>query len=55
MILIAYHMLESSISAYIERSDNELKMTANKKIENKDAHLLMLPAVAHKPDSLAYP
>jgi hypothetical protein len=30
MVLIAYYMLESSIGAYIEWSDNELTMTANK-------------------------
>jgi hypothetical protein len=30
MIPIAYHMLESSIGAYIEWLDNELTMTANK-------------------------
>jgi hypothetical protein len=46
MVLIAYHMLESSIGAYIEWSDDELTMTANKKIKYKDAHLVMLPAVA---------
>ena len=56
MILIAYHMLESSIGAYIEWLINELMMTANK-IEYKDACLVMLPvdAITHKPDSLAYP
>ena len=30
MVLIAYHMLESSIGAYIEWLVNELTMTANK-------------------------
>jgi hypothetical protein len=30
MALIAYHMLESSIGAYIEWLDNKLMMTANK-------------------------
>jgi hypothetical protein len=30
MILIAYHLLESSIGAYIEGLDNELMMIANK-------------------------
>jgi hypothetical protein len=30
MVLIAYHLLESSISAYIEWLANELRMTANK-------------------------
>jgi hypothetical protein len=38
-------MLESSICAYIEWLVNELMMTANK-IKYKDAHLVMLPAVA---------
>ena len=54
--LIAYHLLESSIGAYIEWLVNELMMAANK-IEYKDAHLVMLPAdvITHKPDSLAYP
>ena len=42
MVLIAYHMLESSISAYIEWLVNELMMTANK-ITYKDARLVMLP------------
>jgi hypothetical protein len=31
MVLIAYHLLESSLSAYIEWSINEPMMTANKK------------------------
>ena len=42
MILIAYHLLESSIGAYIEWLVNELMMTANK-IEYKDTRLVMLP------------
>ena len=42
MVLIAYHLLESSIGAYIEWLVNELMMTANK-IEYKDTHLVMLP------------
>ena len=42
MVLIAYHMLESSISDYIEWLVNKLMMTANK-IEYKDARLVMLP------------
>ena len=42
LVLIAYHMLESSIGAYLEWLDNELMMTANK-IEYKDAHLVILP------------
>ena len=41
MILIAYHLLESSIGVYIEWLVNELMMTANK-IKYKDAHLVML-------------
>ena len=39
--LIAYHLVESSIGAYIEWLVNELMMTANK-IEYKDAYLVML-------------
>ena len=56
MVLIAYHMLESSICAYIEWLVNELMMTTNK-IEYKDARLVILPAdaITHKPDSLVYP
>ena len=56
MILIAYHLLESSTGAYIEWLVNELIMTASK-IEYKDALLVMLPtdAITHKPDSHAYP
>ena len=56
LVLIAYHLLESSIGAYIEWIVNELMMTANK-IEYKDARLVMLPAdaITHKSDSLAYP
>ena len=42
IILIAYHLLESSISAYIEWLVNKLMMTTNK-IEYKDARLVMLP------------
>jgi hypothetical protein len=30
MVLIAYHLLESSIGVYIERLVNKLMMTANK-------------------------
>ena len=41
MILIAYHLLESSTGAYIEWFGNELIMTANK-IIYKDARLVML-------------
>ena len=56
MVMIAYHLLESSIGAYIEWSVNELMMTANK-IDYKDVRLVMLlaDAITHKPDSLAYP
>ena len=42
MVLIAYHLLENSIGAYIEWLVNELMMTANK-VEYKDARLVMLP------------
>ena len=42
MVLIAYHLLESGIGAYIEWLVNELMMTTNK-IEYKDARLVMLP------------
>ena len=42
IILIAYHLLKSSIGAYIEWFVNELMMTVNK-IKYKDAHLVMLP------------
>ena len=42
MVLIAYHLLESSIGAYIEWLVNELMMTAND-IEYKDTRLVMLP------------
>jgi hypothetical protein len=45
LVQIAYHMLESSIGAYIEWLANELMMTANK-IEYKDARLVMLPVDA---------
>ena len=41
MVLIAFHMLESSTCAYIEWLVNELMLTANK-IEYKDARLVML-------------
>ena len=50
MILIAYHLLESSIGAYIEQFVNELMLTANK-IEYKDARLEMLPADATNPQA----
>ena len=56
MILIAYHLLKSSIGTYLEWLGNGLMVTANK-IEYKDARLVMLPvdAITHKPDSPAYP
>jgi hypothetical protein len=56
MVMIAYHMFENSIGAYIEWLVNALMMTANK-TECKDAPLVILPVVAitHKPDSLVYP
>ena len=56
IVLIAYHLLVSSIGGYLEWIDNGLMVTANE-IEYKDARLIMLPADAinHKPDSLAYP
>ena len=41
MILIAYHLLESSTDAYIEWLANEPMLTANK-IEDKDTLLVML-------------
>ena len=49
MVLIAYHLLKSSIDAYIEWLVNELMMATNK-IEYKDARLVMLPtdAITHK-------
>ena len=47
MILIVYHLLESSIDAYIEWLVNELMMTANE-IECKDARLVTVPADAIK-------
>ena len=42
MVLIAYHLLKSSIDAYIEWLVNELMKTANK-IKYKDARLVMFP------------
>ena len=41
MVLIAYHLLESSIGTYIEWLANELMLIANK-IKDKDALLVML-------------
>ena len=40
IILITYHLLESSIGSYIEWLVNKLMMTANK-IEYKNARLVM--------------
>ena len=42
MVLIAHHLLKSSIGAYVEWLVNEVMMTANK-IEYTDACLVMLP------------
>ena len=51
MVLIVYHLLGSSIGAYIEWLVNELMMTTNK-IKYKGAHLVMFLANAttHKPN-----
>ena len=50
MILIAYHLLESSTAASLEWIVNELMMTANK-IEYKDACLVMPHAYAINPQA----
>jgi hypothetical protein len=50
IVLIAYHLLESSIGAYIEWLDNKLIMIANKS-DYKDARLVMLPVVAINPQA----
>ena len=50
LVLIAYHLLESSTCAYIEWLVNELMMTANK-IEYKDARLVMPPKDAINPQA----
>ena len=50
IILIAYHLLESSTGAYIEWLVNKLMMIANK-IEYKDARLVMLSADAINPQA----
>jgi hypothetical protein len=54
MVLIAYHLLESNVGAYIEWLIDEIIMT---QIEYKDACLVMLliDAIIHKPDSITYP
>ena len=48
MVLVAYHLLESSIDVYIKWLVNELMMTANE-IENKDTRLVMLRADTTNP------
>jgi ribosomal protein L7Ae-like RNA K-turn-binding protein len=48
IVLIAYHMLGSSTSAYIEWLVNGLKMTTNE-TKYKDAHLVMFSADAINP------
>jgi hypothetical protein len=50
MVLIAYHLLESSFGAYIEWSVNELMMIANQK-KYKDAPLVMLLVDAINPQA----
>ena len=50
IILIAYHMLESSACVYIEWLVNELMLTANK-IEYKDARLVGFSADAINPQA----
>ena len=51
MVLITYHLLESSLGDYIEWLVNKLMRTANK-IKFKDARLVMLSAdaITHKPN-----
>ena len=50
IIMIAYHLLESSIGVYIEWLVNELILTTNK-IKYKDARLMMLPVDAINPQA----
>ena len=50
MVLIDYHLLESSIGAYIEWLVNEL-MRLLIKIEYKDTSLVMLPTDAINPQA----
>jgi hypothetical protein len=50
MVLIAYHLLESSLGAYIKWLVNELMRIAIKK-ECKDAPLVMLLANAINPQA----
>ena len=44
MVLIAYHLFESSTDVYIEWLVNELMKTTNE-IEYKDPRLVMLPQI----------
>ena len=50
MVLIAHHLLESRIGAYIEWIVNELMMTANK-IKYKGARLVMPSTNAINPQA----
>jgi hypothetical protein len=50
IVLIAYHLLESSLGAYIEWLVNELMMIVNKK-KYKDASLVMHFAYAINPQA----
>jgi hypothetical protein len=50
MVLFVYHLLESSLGAYIEWLVNKLMMTANKK-KYKDAPLVMLLADTINPQA----
>ena len=50
IILIAYHLLESSTGVHVEWLVNELMLIANK-IEYKDTRLVMLPADAINPQA----
>ena len=50
LVLIAYHLLESSTGAYIELLVNE-PMLLLIKIKYKDARLVMLPAYAINPQA----
>ena len=50
IVLITYHLLESSTCAYIEWLVNELMMIANE-IEYKDARLVMPPVDAINPQA----
>ena len=50
MVLIAYHLLESSICAYIEWLVNELMMTANKIEYRHTFSNASTDAITHKPN-----